>query len=86
MKDYYKTTNGTYKPVTNQKESVLYYLQNGDELDFVRAANDLGVSQLTARITELRHEGWDFTKRSEAGKNRFGHAFTKVFYSKPERL
>ena len=70
---------------TNQKEAVLFYMQEGHELDFLTAANVLGVSQLTARINDLRREGWTFHKRAETGKNRYGHSFTKVYYSKPEK-
>ena len=67
----------------NQKEALLYYLQEGHEVDFLVAANTLGISQLTGRIAELRREGWEFTKRTEKGKNRYGHPYRKIFYSSP---
>ena len=69
----------------NQKEAVLYWMQAGNELDFQIAARTLGVSQLTARINELRRDGWRFTKRTETGKNRYGNGFHKIYYSEPVR-
>ena len=68
---------------TNQKEALLYYLQEGHEVDFLVAANTLGISQLTGRIAELRKEGWTFTKRTDRGFNRYGNHFNRVYYSKP---
>ena len=70
---------------TNQKEAVLFYLQEKGCIDFLVAANVLGVSQLTARIAELRREGWTFTKTTTGGKNRYGNTFQKTIYSNARR-
>lgn len=65
----------------NQTEAVLMHIQKRGEIDFLAAANSCGVSQLTARISELRRKGWDFDKRVESGKNRYGNAYSKTIYS-----
>ena len=70
----------------NQKEAVLYYMQEKGPIDFLVAANVLGVSQLTARIAELRREGWTFDKCTTSGKNRYGHNFRKTIYSNVRRV
>lgn len=65
----------------NQTEAVLMRIQKVGQIDFLDAAQSCGVSQLTARIAELRRKGWSFDKRTETGKNRYGHAFSKTVYS-----
>ena len=65
---------------TNQREAVLFYIQRHGEIDFLTAANELGVSQLTARINELRKRGWEFSKKDKSGTNRFGNRYTKTIY------
>lgn len=64
----------------NQRQAVLNYIQEHGHIDFLAAANDLGVSQLTGRIAELRLEGWEFDKRTKSGKNRYGNHFSKIVY------
>lgn len=68
-------------PPKNQNEAVLLRIQKVGQIDFLDAAQSCGVSQLTARIAELRQKGWAFDKRTETGKNRFGNTFQKVIYS-----
>jgi hypothetical protein len=65
----------------NQADAVLHYIQTRGEIDFLIAARDLGVSQLTARIADLNRKGWTFDKRTVSGKNRYGNKFSKVIYS-----
>ena len=71
---------------TNQKQALLYYLQETGPVDFVVAAQRLGISQLTARIAELRREGWDFSKATTSGKNKYGNHFQKRIYSNPRKV
>ena len=65
----------------NQADAVLKYLQDRGEIDFLIAARDLGVSQLTARIAELRKRGYIFDKKTATGKNRYGNRHCKTIYS-----
>jgi hypothetical protein len=73
-------------PPRNQKEAILHYMLKTGPIDFRVAAEVCGVSQLTARINELRREGWEFSKTSRKGKNRYGNPFTSVIYSNPRRV
>ncbi len=69
----------------NQTEAVLMRIQKRGEIDFLDAAQSCGVSQLTARIAELRRKGWRFSKRTVTGKIRYGNTFQKVIYSNARR-
>ena len=69
----------------NQNEAILAHIRRHGEIDFLSAANFVGVSQLTARISELRRKGWTFEKKTVTGKNRFGHVFSKTIYSNARR-
>ena len=69
----------------NQKEAVLFHILEHGWIDFIVAASDLGVSQLTARISELMADGYRFDKRTKGGKNRYGHYFQKTIYYNARR-
>ena len=64
----------------NQRQAVLDYIMEHGSIDFLAAANELGISQLTGRIAELRHQGYEFDKRTKSGKNRYGNHFSKTIY------
>lgn len=70
----------------NQTEAILMHIQKHGEIDFLSAANSCGVSQLTARISELRRKGWDFDKKTTTGKNRYGNTFSKTIYSNARKV
>ena len=69
----------------NQNEAIISHIQRHGEIDFLDASQLIGVSQLTARISELRRKGWTFEKKTVTGKNRFGHTFSKTIYSNARR-
>lgn len=70
----------------NQKEAVLMWIQRNGSIDFQIASSQIGCSQLTARINELKRKGWIFDKTTKTGKNRFGHTFSKTIYSNARRV
>lgn len=55
-----------------QRESVLRYIREFGSITAWEAMKELGVMQLAARLCELKAEGYEFDKRTEKGKNRFG--------------
>ena len=69
----------------NQTDAVRIYMQNTGPIDFLIAANLLGISQLTARFSELRRQGYTWDKCTTSGKNRYGNTFTKTVYSNLRR-
>lgn len=65
----------------NQADAVRMYMQDKGPIDFLIAANVLGISQLTARFAELRKQGYIVDKMTRTGKNRYGNNFTTTVYS-----
>ena len=65
----------------NQNEAMIAHIRRHGEIDFLSAANFVGVSQLTARMSELRRKGWTFETNTEKGKSRFGHTSSTTMYA-----
>lgn len=55
-----------------QKQRVIMYIKRFGYITSKQAFNDLGITQLAARIHELKKDGYKFDKVKEHGKNRFG--------------
>ncbi len=70
---------------TNQTEAVKMYMENTGPIDFLVAANLLGISQLTARMAELRKQGYQWDTCTTSGKNRYGNPYRKAIYSNLRR-
>ena len=56
----------------NQRERVLEYIRRFGSITTWQAYQDLGISQLGARIYELKELGYVFTKSRKYTQNRFG--------------
>ena len=65
----------------NQTEAVKHYMLKNGPIDFLVAANVLGISQLTARFAELRRQGYVWDKMTRTGKNRYGNSYSTTIYS-----
>lgn len=65
---------------TTQKERVLDYMKRFDGITVREAFNDLGVTQLAARICEIEADGHEVTKSYESAKNRFNESVSFVRY------
>ena len=55
-----------------QTEKVLDYIQRFGSITAAEAVMDLGIYRLSARISDLRDEGYNIKSEMESGKNRFG--------------
>lgn len=64
-----------------QRDRVLDYINRFGSITSREAFNDLGVTQLAARICELNDRGYEFDKQYESAKNRFGENVSFVRYS-----
>ena len=64
-----------------QRDRVLDYIKQFGSITSRDAFNDLGVTQLAARICELTDRGYEFDKKFESAKNRFGESVSFVRYS-----
>lgn len=63
----------------SQKERILDYIKEFGSISSWQAYADLGITQLGARIDQLKHEGYLFTTEWENNTNRFGE---KVMYKR----
>lgn len=55
-----------------QKERIINYIKQFGSITSLDAYKDLGITQLGARIDQLKKDGYKFKAEWESGKNRFG--------------
>ena len=55
-----------------QKDRILEYIRNFGSISSFEAYADLGITQLGARIDQLKKEGYEFRTEWESNINRFG--------------
>ena len=65
----------------NQCEKIVLYIQKFGSISSLEAFQDLGITRLSARIYELREEGYQFDETFETSKNRFGESVSYKRYS-----
>lgn len=65
----------------SQKKRVLYYMQQFGSITSFEAFSDLGITRLSARIFELRDDGYEIESTDEKSKNRFGETIRYSRYS-----
>lgn len=56
----------------SQKQRVIEYINKFGSISSWEAYADLGITQLGARIDQLKKEGYNFKTKWESSKNRFG--------------
>lgn len=56
----------------NQKQRIISYIRQFGSISSWEAYADLGITQLGARIDQLKKEGYEFKTEWESNKNRFG--------------
>ena len=64
----------------NQCEKIVSYIQTFGSISSMEAFQDLGITRLSARIYELRNEGYQFDEKFETAKNRFGESVSYKRY------
>lgn len=55
-----------------QKDRIINYIRQFGSITSFEAYQDLGITQLGARIDQLKKEGYEFRTEWESNKNRFG--------------
>ena len=55
----------------NQRQMILQYIQDFGSISCYEAYIDLGITQLSSRLKELREEGYIFTYEWVKKKNRY---------------
>jgi hypothetical protein len=56
----------------NQKEMIIQYIKDFGSITPAEAFLDLGIYNFSARLSELKDEGYAFVMKREKGKNRYG--------------
>lgn len=64
-----------------QCDRVLSYMKEFGSITTLDAFRDLGVARLSARIWDLRHNGYDIDKDFETSKNRWGQNVSYARYT-----
>ena len=66
----------------NQKERVLHHLHQGNKITCLDAFSMLGITQIAARIFELKRDGHPISKRNVKIVNQFGEScyVSQYFY------
>lgn len=62
-----------------QKERIIKYIKDFGSITSLEAFKELGITQLGARIFELKREGYEFMTKTEYGTNRYGE---KIDYTR----
>ena len=55
-----------------QGERIISYIKEFGSITVLEAFTDIGCTQLSARITELKRQGYMFTDEFVSSKNRYG--------------
>ena len=55
-----------------QKDRIINYIREFGSISSWEAYSDLGITQLGARIDQLKKEGYEFKTEWESNTNRFG--------------
>lgn len=63
-----------------QKDRILNYIREFGSISSWEAYSDLGITQLGARIDQLKKEGYEFETEWENKKNRYGEQTTYKRY------
>lgn len=57
----------------SQKDRILTWLHDNGSITSWEAYEELGITQLGARVFELKELGYKFSKETKQAKNRYGY-------------
>lgn len=64
-----------------QRDKIIAYINEFGSITSLDAYRDLGITQLAARIFELKKQGYGISSRGESTKNRYGETCYITRYS-----
>ena len=64
-----------------QRERIIKYIKDFGKITSFQAYSDLGITQLGARIYELKQQGLEFNTQTKKSKNRYGETVHYKEYS-----
>lgn len=65
-----------------QHELILKYMDDFGSISPMEAFNDLGITKLATRISEMSRLGYSFSKTLVSSKNRYGKSVQYMRYAK----
>ena len=65
-----------------QKQSIIQWFKEHHTLNRLEAFTELGIFELSARICELKKEGYYFSKEQKSKSNRYGKKFKYIEYTR----
>lgn len=68
-----------------QAQRVLQYIREFGSISTWESFRDLGVTRLSARIFDLKKQGYEFETKMETNKNRYGEIVSYKRYWLKER-
>lgn len=68
-----------------QKQAIVKYIEDFGSISSMQAYADLGITQLGARIFELKDLGYEFATTTVKAKNRYGKPIKYTRYSFKEK-
>lgn len=68
-----------------QCDKIIKYMRDFGEITAYNAFIDLGITQLAARIFELKRKGYTFTTEFRSAKNRYGEQVSYKVYKLTEK-
>ena len=69
------------KTLTAQQRRIIDYINSFGGITTLQAYNDLGITSLPKRMSELKRMGYKIDKKFIPVRNRFGERVSVVFYS-----
>lgn len=80
--NYFNLTAEQVEKLTNQQMDILCYIFDYGSISPMEAFNDLGITKLATRISEMRVIGIQFDQAFEGRENRFGKKVKYMRYRK----
>ena len=80
--DAFNLTLQQFEKLTNQQLHILWYIDNFGSITPMEAFNELGITKLATRISEMRVLGIQFDQDYEGRTNRFGKKVRFMRYRK----
>ena len=70
--NYFNLTSEQVEKLTDQQAAILCYIFNCGSISPMEAFNELGITKLSTRISEMKVLGIQFDQAFESRKNRIG--------------
>ena len=80
--DAFNLTLQQFEKLTNQQLQILWYIDSFGSITPMEAFNELGITKLATRISEMRVLGIQFDQDYEGRINRFGKKVRFMRYRK----